>query len=655
MRNTFWGVALALVALVVCVVPGTAGTGKNASFPYSTAMRVQVDARVAAEARRRVAIDPKLEYHLGMLAREGEKGTIRVVVESTGRPDLRALRAAGARVQAPTGNVVRATVPIAALSRVTAIKGVRFVRPPTREHLDAIAGEEVNASNAAASIQKGWTGKGVNIAIIDGGFKGYEARIAEGELPASLKTRNFCDDGFTELTEHGTAVAEIVHEMAPRAQLYLICVEFSEDLIQAERYARSVGAKIISHSASSFYGRGDGAPIPGTAGEAIAEARRSGVLWVNSAGNYAQNHWTGTFTDANANGFLDFALGSDGNGIVLDTDEYLCALLRWDEWPVAADDYDLFLLNQAGAPVAGSQSRQTGTQPPIEVLSDPADPEQCFRNRGARALFYLAIFSFKATATPRLDMFALTSSPLQYPVPAGSLGDPGASPFSFTAGAVCWQNGALEPYSSQGPTIDGRLKPDIAGQDANSGKTYGPFSGCGTGDTGFLGTSAAAPAVSGAAALVKEENPTFTADQIQVFLQQNAQDLGAVGPDTQYGYGKLFVPTPTGQGPTKADTIPPTVKAVKSKGVRGKSIKLLSQAFDETGEVRINDTIKRGTRTITTLRTGFAATRRGTTYYILWTKPPAALVGALTHCVQAFDRTGNKSKVSCASLTIAKK
>jgi subtilisin family serine protease len=621
-------------------------------------MRVQVDARVAAQARRRVAIDPKLEYHLGMLARQGETGTARVVVESAGRPDLAALRAAGARVQAAAGNVVRATVPIAALHRLTAIKGVRFVRPPTREHLDAIAGEEVNASNAAASIQKGWSGKGVSVAIIDGGFKGYEDRIAEGELPANLKTRNFCDDGFTEITEHGTAVAEIVHEMAPLAQIYLICVEFSEDMILAERYARSVGAKIISHSASSFDGRGDGAPTPGSAGAAIAEARQSGVLWVNSAGNYAQNHWMGTFVDANANGFMDFAPGSEGNGILLDEKEPLCAILRWDQWPVATDDYDLLLLNQAGAIVAGSQTRQTGTQPPTEILTDPSNPDFCFQNKGPKALFYLAIFAFKATTTPRLDLFAIAGAPLQYPVPAGSLGDPGASPFSFTVGAVCWQNGALEPYSSQGPTIDGRLKPDIAGQDANSGKTYGPFSGCGTGpsgNTGFLGTSASTPAVAGAAALVKEENPGFTADQIQAFLQQNAQDIGPAGPDNESGSGRLFVPTPAAIGPTKKDTIAPLAKAVASKGVKGKSIKLLSQASDETGEVRLNDTVKKGARTITTLRTGFAATKRGTTYYILWTKPPATLVGALTHCVQSFDRTGNKSKVSCAPLTIAKK
>ena len=83
--------------------------------------------------------------------------------------------------------------------------------------------------------------------------------------------------------------------------------------------------------------------------------------------------------------------------------------------------------------------------------------------------------------------------------------------------------------------------------------------------------------MAGAAALVKEENPTFTADQIQAYMQTSAQDLGVAGPDPLYGYGKLFVPTPTVQGPTVVDTIPPKAKAIKSTGVRGKQVHLLSQ------------------------------------------------------------------------------
>ena len=39
--------------------------------------------------------------------------------------------------------------------------------------------------------------------------------------------------------------------------------------------------------------------------------------------------------------------------------------------------------------------------------------------------------------------------------------DPRRRPRTITVGAVDWRGNALKPYSSQGPTDDGRLKPDI--------------------------------------------------------------------------------------------------------------------------------------------------------------------------------------------------
>ena len=668
MRHKFSGVAFALAAVAISLLPGTAGAGKSGVEARQSALRITAGRLVRAQLTQRAAIDPKLQYQLGALAKTSGKGvarqaralgvrlnggSVRVIVQTRGRPDLRALAAAGARVEAHVGGLVQASVPVAALQRVTGLPGVRFVRLPSYQELDTIQGEEVAASNALASIQKGWTGKGVKVAIVDAGFGGYQDRIAEGELPSTVKTRSYCHgsgpNDFTENTQHGTAVAEIVHEMAPNAQLYLICYETEVDFVQAEQYAKSVGAQIISHSGSAFNdGRGDGAAVAGTEAAVVADARQSGILWVNSSGNSAERHWSGTFVDANGDGLLDFAPDNQGNGVVLDKMVFpeVDAFVKWDEWPAATDDFDLYLVTQTGQVVAKSATVQSGSQPPIEQL-------RYTYTGSSPAVFFLIIQAVHAASTPRLDLFVTNSSPpLQYAVAASSVGDPGASPFAFTAGAICWQNNALETYSGEGPTIDGRVKPDIAGQDSNSGATYGPFTACGK--SGFTGTSASAPAVAGAAALVKEENPTFTADQIQAFMQQNAQDLGPAGPDNQFGYGKLFIPTPTAQGPTIADKTPPKAKALKSKGVRGKTIKLLSRASDETGEVRIVETVKKGSRTIATIKTGYAATKPGVTYYVLW-KAPRSLVGTLQHCVDAYDHAENKSPHSCASLIVTKK
>jgi len=114
--------------------------------------------------------------------------------------------------------------------------------------------------------------------------------------------------------------------------------------------------------------------------------------------------------------------------------------------------------------------------------------------------------------------------------PAGSVVDPGSSPAVMTVGAYNINSGGLEAFSSQGPTIDGRRKPDIAGPDGVSNDVFSPT---------FSGTSASAPHGTGAAALVKQKIPSATPAQIQTFLECRALDSGPPGADNQFGYGKL--------------------------------------------------------------------------------------------------------------------
>ncbi|GKX65703.1 S8 family peptidase [Inconstantimicrobium mannanitabidum] len=53
------------------------------------------------------------------------------------------------------------------------------------------------------------------------------------------------------------------------------------------------------------------------------------------------------------------------------------------------------------------------------------------------------------------------------------------------------------------------------------------------------GTSMATPVVTGIAAIVKAQNPTLTAAQIEKILEKSSVDLGVKGKDKYYGYGKV--------------------------------------------------------------------------------------------------------------------
>ncbi len=131
--------------------------------------------------------------------------------------------------------------------------------------------------------------------------------------------------------------------MAPAAQLYLICVDSEVGLAQAEQDAIADGVKIVNHSVAWFNtSRGDGTGAAGTPDAIVADARAHGILWVNAAGNYGFDHWAGSFQPDVSNPDLnDFAPGVDHNDVVIDAGEEACAFLKWDDWPVTSEDFDL--------------------------------------------------------------------------------------------------------------------------------------------------------------------------------------------------------------------------------------------------------------------------------------------------------------------------
>jgi subtilisin family serine protease len=116
-------------------------------------------------------------------------------------------------------------------------------------------------------------------------------------------------------------------------------------------------------------------------------------------------------------------------------------------------------------------------------------------------------------------------------VAEASLGTPADARGAFTVGAVHWSDDSLEPYSSQGPTSDGRIKPDLVGPSAVKNASYAPSI--------FDGTSAATPHVAGAAALILQAFPDFTPTDLVNLLQSRAIKLGQPELNNQFGAGRL--------------------------------------------------------------------------------------------------------------------
>ncbi len=503
---------------------------------------------------------------------------MRVIVEAReGQADAAAaaVQTVGGVVEARYELLVQARVAPTLLQMLAADPSVRWLRAPDRVEPMAVSGEGVSASAASVWHSAGLRGAGSKVAIIDLGFAGYTDRQAAGDLPASLTTQNFCADGFTTATDHGTGVAEIVHEMAPDAQLVLICAGTVPELGNAKNYVKQQGITIVNRSAGNYYGRGDGTPFPGTNAEIVADAAANGILWVNAAGNDGDTHWSGAFVDTNGDGLHEFAPGDVGNSVSapIPTGFELCGFLRWDSWPTSyANDFDLYVVRSSnGEVLQTSTNRQTAGYPPFEAA--------CWVNPGPSDYVFFGIARYAGSGTPRFDFFAPhTSGFLQYLTPAGSIAEPASSPNAFAVGAICWQSDSLQSYSSQGPNIAGLTKPDIAGVDAVSSATYGPSSGC---SAGFTGTSASSPHVAGAAALWKGMGPGLGLIDLRSRLLGSAVDLGVSGADNLFGAGKLRMPTtsPTPVGYVGGSSTASSITVVASVNANG----IAADAFLEYG------------------------------------------------------------------------
>ncbi len=453
-------------------------------------------------------------------------GLLRVIIESERPLDEKLVANLGAHVEARAGNLSRVRVPAEKLRALAeSVREISFIRRPRPfVALGSRTTEGLLPTGALLLQGAGWRGQGVKVAVIDLGFaqlsRAKRSKVINPNV--IVDEQDYTGEGLEVGTAHGTGVAEIVHAMAPQAWLYLKKVADEIDLANAVEDAIAQGVQIINYSvgvANANFNDGTG-----IVAEIVDRARAHGILWVNAAGNHAQSHWMGTLTDRNYNRWLEFAPGREELLIQADFPGSIELYLTWDDWPRTREDFDLFLYDAQGRLVASSQNYQTGFEEPTEQIEYVAWTPGTYRAR---------VLARRVSRTNiRLKIFNLSQQAIDPNVPEGSILTPADARGALAVGAISvrnWNNGPQEPFSSQGPTSDGRIKPDIAGPDGVSSFAL----------TYFSGTSASAPHVAGAAALLLSQHPDWTADQLQSALEAQAIDMGIPGKDNIYGAGRL--------------------------------------------------------------------------------------------------------------------
>jgi hypothetical protein len=590
------------------------------------------DKSVAARAAFAAARLPKSvrdAVHSRMM-RVNENGEVQVtILVSQVRPDtLHALESAGGVVEIADARAsrVQARVPASRLEAVANLPMVNYIRLPSypRHHTGSVdtQGDSIIMADQVRS-RLHVDGTGVRVGVLSDGLKGVFATgcttcsgisggpISTGDLPNSTGIRNaagvlisstggitgqsFSETGdleglppvgcaFAGAGAEGTALLEIVHDIAPGAQLFF--ANFDTDLSFNQAVDWMAGQTDVAMDDISFFGM----PYDGTSNVSSNTASNLNSptnplrAYFTAVGNEANEHYLGTYTDSGVDGSFVvgvpgdlhlFQANSSTNDVLglgpkpydlieLPSGGEVVIFLVWDDpFGASSNDYDLFLVQQStGQVVAASTNPQTGAQDPVEFIDYVNDT-------GQQDFFRIIIQNSDNLAAVRnLNMFLFqpecaSSGPLRL-VPSPSThfeihnyntatssvpaeADAGGSPVSVTSvGAVrASKPNTLEFFSSQGPTVDGRLKPDVTGVDGVSVTGAGDF------ENPFYGTSAAAPHAAGEAALLLQAAsclkanasgavPAATARQVvRSLILENASGLGPAPPNNIYGYGLL--------------------------------------------------------------------------------------------------------------------
>lgn len=455
--------------------------------------------------------------------------TYDLLIESKpGKADeaARHAKSVDANVEDSYGDTVHVTAEARNITNLASGNAVRLVeeRPEFAEHSIS---EGVQTTNADDLHNDGITGAGVTVAVIDLQFNPDQSEIKDQVVATIGDSSNF-QSGTTGL--HGTACAEIVSEMLPDADLVLASAAgtffptLMDDITSQtdpDVMSMSLGYKptkrldgnddLSNRIADYTSGSGSNTSDPG--------------LFAVSAGNEADGaHWDGPYR-TDSNGYLEF---DDAGSTYLEVSTMYTGqslVVQSDADWSTDQDYSLELYD-ANKNLIKSPPR---TSTPAQEISLPGTTDI-----NVTTTSYLRIVDENLDGTEHFDVFTWGNYvDLPSSTSKRSIGIPGTSPDAntLTVGAVEHASDELEPFSSRGPTQDGRRGVDIVAPDGTQSDAY-------SGE--FFGTSAACPHVAGAAGLLSEDESYANTD-VRESLYATARDISdssvAAPTNRKIGYG----------------------------------------------------------------------------------------------------------------------
>lgn len=496
--------------------------------------KLRADIELAADGRVLVDIDAKVTDRLLAQIKQGG-GT---VINSL-----------------PHFHAIRALVTLDQLEDLAESAEVRFIQRAAKActNTGSVTSEgDVTHRADVTRATVGVTGQGIKVGVLSDSVDYLAYAQASGDLgDVTVLPGQSGVPGSGE----GTAMLEIIHDLAPDAQLCFATAfgspaSFAQNILDL----RSNGCDIIVDDISYF----NESPFQDDIiAQAVNTVTADGALYFSSAGNGGNKQdetsgaWEGDFMDGgplvppvNIGAGTIHSFGAATYNTVSVAGSWGVWLFWADPLGASTNDYDLFVLDPTGTDVvASSLYVQDGTQDPLELVFSVYAGERLVivKSSGDARFLHLEI--------PRGMLTTSTSGAIRgHAAAAAAFGvaavDASTSyPNPFSGGS---QN-PVESFSSDGPrrvffNADGtpitpgnfsstggavRQKPDIAAADGVMTYVFGHF----------FGTSAAAPHAAAIAALLWSYDRVLTPEEIRAALTSTALDIEEPGADASSGAG----------------------------------------------------------------------------------------------------------------------
>jgi hypothetical protein len=639
-------------AAAAAEVPAAGGSGEETPLSPELVTLAEPSMAAASEAQQAEAISLPAEGP-GSLVREGGDVVVEAHFEGGAQAGTGALEVAGATVldtSARYQTVALAVAPedLQALAEVPGLEAVEAALEPVfygaeeGESEQPSLGATTSATSnglceggavtsqamsqlhvAAARGTFGARGAGQTIGVLSDSFNAATEAIGGGavatharedevsnDLPGPSSTCsgqqvpvNVIAEGPAESTDEGRAMLQVIHDLAPHANLafataYSTEIQFARNI---ERLAEPVavgggGANVIVDDVGYF-----AEPVyqDGPVAVAIKKVTEAGVTYLTAAGNgnliQGGNEFASwersEFVDAecptniaagvgtaSAKTCMNFApSGADTTfGITVEPESQLLVDLQWAEpWYGVEADLNAYLLNATGGVIVAKPSKNTGSgavPEPYELLS--------WKNKSAASVEVQLVIdrciqacnsAAKVSAKPRLKFMLMENgsgvSKTEYPeseAKAGIVVGPtiyghAGSAAAITLAAVNYAQSATAPieperYSSRGPvthyfgpvagtTAAARLaRPEELlkpNATATDCASTTFFASLAADGWHFCGTSEAAPHAAAIAALMRQAQPAATPSSILAALESSAIPFTTVKGPAAVGAGMV--------------------------------------------------------------------------------------------------------------------